>query len=373
VPKLRSRLLVDVAVAIATLATTLGLASRGLPAIPVDARGVGLAGVVLAVLGAAVLPFHRRSPGAVFAVTAAADVGIVALGYRPGLPVAMAVALYYLASSRSLMGRTLALTLISCAAWALASGLSASQMFHGGLAVATAWFAGERTRLRRAQVAALEERARRAEHDAENERRLAVAEERARIARDLHDSAGHAINVIGVLAGAARLRGEPAGETLETIETIARDTVGELDGFLRTLRDGDGDAETAPAGLASLETLLSHHNACGLAVTLRAGGAARPLAGGVDQAAYRILQEALTNAARHGSGTARIDLAFRDAGVELTVTNPVGDGTLPRAGGGHGLIGMRERAALTGGQLHVAHVDGSFRVHAELPYACHAS
>ena len=219
--------------------------------------------------------------------------------------------------------------------------------------------------------AQLEERAHRAEREAENERRLAVAEERARIARDLHDSAGHAINVIGVLAGAARLRGEPAGETLETIETIARDTVGELDGLLRALREGD--AETTPTGLASLDTLLSHHTACGLDVTLRAAGPARPLAGSVDQAAYRILQEALTNAARHGTGSARVDLAFRDAGIELTVVNPVPAETATRGTGGHGLIGMRERAALTGGALQVARLEGSFRVHAELPYACQAS
>ena len=369
-PQHLSRLLVDVAIAIAVLAATLGLASRGLPIAPGDMHDVSVAGVLLALTGAVALPFHRRRPAVVFVVAAAADTGLVVLGYRPGFPVATAVALYYLASDRPLASRTLALAVGGCAAWALGSGLSLSQMFHGGLAIATAWFAGERARMRREQLGALEERAHRAEREAENERRLAVAEERARIARDLHDSAGHAINVIGVLAGAARLRGEPAGETLETIETIARDTVGELDGLLRALREGD--AETTPTGLASLDTLLSHHTACGLDVTLRAAGPARPLAGSVDQAAYRILQEALTNAARHGTGSARVDLAFRDAGIELTVVNPVPAQTATRGTGGHGLIGMRERAALTGGALQVARLEGSFRVHAELPYACQA-
>ena len=268
------------------------------------------------------LPFRRRRPAVVFVVAAAADTGLVALGYRPGFPVATAVALYYLASDRPLgvadarVGRC----------WL--RGVGARERARASARCSTVGWRwpprGSRASARDCGARSsrqLEERARRAEREAENERRLAVAEERARIARDLHDSAGHAINVIGVLAGAARLRGEPAGETLETIETIARDTVGELDGLLRALREGD--AETTPTGLASLDTLLSHHTACGLDVTLRAAGPARPLAGSVDQAAYRILQEALTNAARHGTGSARVDLAFRDAGIELTVVNPV--------------------------------------------------
>jgi signal transduction histidine kinase len=262
------------------------------------------------------------------------------------------------------------------AAWVVATGarqdfFAAGELFHGGLAFATCWFAGERTRLRREQIAELEARADRAEREAESERRLAVAEERARIARDLHDSAGHAINVIGVLAGAARLRHDVdldrTRRTLETIEEVARETVGELDQILHTLRDGTSEV-TAPHGLASLETLVAYHTTAGLDVTIRAAGPPRPLAGTADQAAFRILQEALTNAARHGSGTARVELAFDDAGVQLTVTNPVRSGDSQRISGGHGLIGMHERATLSGGSLDAGRVNGSFRVHAALPY-----
>ena len=197
--------------------------------------------------------------------------------------------------------------------------IPASEMFHGGLALATGWFAGERDAAAAdAHRAAREARAWRAEH----ERRLAVAEERSRIARDLHDSAGHAINVIGVLAGAARLRDDHAKskQALEAIEEIARDTVGQLDQILHVLRE---DAATTPPGLASLETLVAQHASSGLAVTLQRTPP-RPLAGTVDQAAFRILQEALTNAARHGTGSATVEVRFGATGVELEVVNPVG-------------------------------------------------
>jgi signal transduction histidine kinase len=206
---------------------------------------------------------------------------------------------------------------------------------------------------------------------------LAVAEERARIARDLHDAAGHAINVIAVRAGAARLRHHQEPDrsllALEAIEEVARQTVEEIDHMVGTLRAGsaaNGVVE-APAGLASLEALIAHHMAAGLQVTLDATGMERPIGAAADQAAYRILQEALTNAARHGAGSARIELAFGDAGVELTVTNSAPALDSPASGGGHGLIGMRERATLLGGALEAGRADGAFRVRARIPYGGH--
>jgi signal transduction histidine kinase len=252
-----------------------------------------------------------------------------------------------------------------------------SELLHTGLAWAVAWFAGERTRLRREQIAALRDRALRVEREAERERLLAAAEERARIARDLHDSAGHAISVIAVRAGAARLRHRQDPDrslpALEAIEELARQTVGEIDQLVGTLREGgsaDGAVE-APPGLASLDALIAHHVAAGLEVTFDTSGARRPLGAAADQAAYRILQEALTNAARHGAGSARIELAFGDVAVELSVTNPVPARGLPRSGGRHGLIGMRERATLLGGNLDTERADGAFRVRARIPYGGH--
>lgn len=126
-----------------------------------------------------------------------------------------------------------------------------------------------------------------------------------------------------------------------------------------------GDPARAP--VAWLEIT----EAAGLEVTLDASGTPRRLGAAADQAAYRILQEALTNAARHGGGSARIELAFGDSAVELTVTNLVRQDRSPRPGGGHGLIGMRERATILGGTLDAERANGAFRVSARIPYGGH--
>ncbi|MDQ4131432.1 MAG: histidine kinase, partial [Actinomycetota bacterium] len=251
-----------------------------------------------------------------------------------------------------------------------------TELLHSGLAWAVAWFAGEWTRLRREQIAELRARAVRAEREVERERLLAAAEERARIARDLHDSAGHAINVIAVRAGAARLRHHQEPDrsllALGAIEEVARQTVEEIDHIVGTLREGGpANGVEAPIGLASLDTLIAEHAAAGLEVTFDASGASGPLATAADQAAYRIIQEALTNAARHGTGSARIELAFGDETVELIVTNPLPARTSRHPGRGHGLIGMRERAVLLGGSLDAGRSDGTFRVCARIPYRGH--
>jgi signal transduction histidine kinase len=235
--------------------------------------------------------------------------------------------------------------------------------------------AGDRVRLRRERIADLEERARRTERDAERERRLAAAEERTRIARDLHDSAGHAINVILVQAGAARLLGERDPQrsraALETIEEVARETLGEIDQLVRALREdepvrGGGDVEP-PLGLAALETLAERHRSAGLDVSIKTRGVRRPLAPALDQAAYRILQEGLTNAARHGEGRADVYIQFNTGTLELAVSNPTrSNGSSPEVG--HGIVGMRERAALLGGTLDAGASDGVFRIRARLPY-----
>jgi signal transduction histidine kinase len=326
----------------------------------------------------------RRAPFGVFVVVAAASALAAGLGYAVGVPFGPVAALYLLAASRDQTRpwtpRDAGVVVVLFAAFLAATtaadgGLPGLDLVHSGLSWAAAWFAGERTRLRREHLAALEERVVRAEHDAEQERLLAVAEERARIARDLHDSAGHAINVIAVRAGAARLRGgqdpERSRLAFAAIEEIARQTVEEIDQLVGTLRDSGSPTGTgveAPPRLASLDTLIAHHAAAGLAVTIDTSGIPRPLGAAVDQTAYRIVQEALTNAARHGAGSVRIQLTFGDTSLGLTVTNPVRATTHARLSGGHGLIGMQERAGLLGGTLDVERVDGEFRVRARLPY-----
>jgi signal transduction histidine kinase len=227
---------------------------------------------------------------------------------------------------------------------------------------------GDRVRLRRERVANLEERALQAERETERERRLAAAEERTRIARDLHDSAGHAINVILVHAGAARLLAEkdPARSraALATIEDLARETLVEIDGLVSALREDEERAKT-PIGLAALDALVKRHRDAGLEVDVRISGARRTLGPAVDQAAYRILQESLTNALRHGSGATDVSVDYGEDALEIGVTNPAdADGAKP----GHGIVGMRERASLLGGSIDAGSQNGSFRVRARLPY-----
>jgi signal transduction histidine kinase len=220
---------------------------------------------------------------------------------------------------------------------------------------------------------------RRAKRDAERERRLAAAEERGRIARDLHDSAGHAMNVILVHAGLGRIKTaddpEAAREAFATIEEVARESVGEIDQMVRVLREHaalplGGNEVEPPPGLAAFDGLVERHRAAGLDVTTAVSGERRPLPPGVDRGAYRILQEALTNAARHGAGSAQVELAYRPDALDVRVANP-----LPRSraghagGGGHGVIGMRERAALLGGSLEAGPNNGRFQLHARLPFS----
>ena len=376
--------LLDAVIAVATLGGTVAVLTHGGigPSLS-SSREMDLVGVVLIACSTIPVIAWRRSPLGVFAVTATAGVLLAGLGHRIDLLLGPTAALYLFAASRDQDApwtrRTtvtvVGLFLAYLGASAVAQGaFPGSELLHTGLAWSVAWFAGERTRLRREHIAVLRERAQRTEREAERERLLAAAEERARIARDLHDAAGHAISVIAVRAGAARLRHgrtpDSSLRALEAIEELARKTVEEIELIVGTLREGGPEQGVveAPPGLASLDSLIARHAAAGLKVTLETTGPPRPLGGGADQAAYRILQEALTNAARHGRGSARIDLAFSDAAFEIMVTNPVGAGGSPRSRGGHGLIGMRERATLLDGTLDAERSNGVFRVRARIPY-----
>ena len=381
--------------ALAAFGATVALLAHGLGSSGKVSHQLDAIGILLAACGTLPLIWWRRTPLGVFTFTTAASASLMVRGYPGGPPIGPTIALFLLAQSRDIRSPrarrvvliVLGLFCVHIAAYGVGHGqLPEIQIAVGALVWALAWFAGDRTRLRRQEVAELEQRAIRAERDATQDRRLAVAEERARIARDLHDSAAHAINVIAVQAGAARLwqSADPgrARAALETIEEVAHRTVAEIDQIVHSLREerpANGHVEP-PAGLAALDSLVAQHEDAGLSVTMSTVGEWRRLPGGVDRAAFRILQEALTNCARHGAGGAQVKLAFGDRGLELTVSNPVevtaDDPAAPaRAGGangGHGLVGMRERAALLGGKLEAGRVDGDpthpFQVHALLPY-----
>ena len=373
----------DAAVAAVAFGLTLAMLAHGSGATrTLDALGVGLAAMACLPLLA-----HRRWPLEVFVVCTAASATIEGLGYVLGPPFGPTVALFYLAAHRrtpdrmhQIAGTVVGLGAIHIGvAAATTSGFPTIPILGAIIVWGGAWIVGDQLRQRRQRLADLRNRAERAERETARERRLAVAEERNRIARDLHDSAAHAINVILVQAGGARLLQDrdpgAVSAALYTIEDVARETIAEIDQLIHGLRTTDESDHTTglvelPTGLASVRTLVERHHAAGMTLDMQVDGSPRPLAPGPDQAAYRILQESLTNAARHGTGPVAVRIAYGQRELELTVSNATtGNGAGDTGTPGYGILGMRERAALLGGSLHAGARDGRFQVGASLPYA----
>jgi len=367
----------DVALTVAVAATSLALLAHGGLGLPTPrTHALDLTRILLAVATAVPLVGWRRWPLGVFIAVGLASIVLAARGDIIWPPVGLAAALYLFASRRGAIAAWTPVGKVIVGGVLLAylalGTADVGALIHSVVAFAAAWFAGERTRLRRVQLDVLRDRADRVERAAARERELAVAEERTRIARDLHDSAAHALNVITVRAGAARLRHDPDRDlaALTAIEELARQTMADIDhvvGALRNTSASDGSVEVPP-GLAALESLLAQHRAFGHRIEVTRTGEQRPLAVPVDHGAYRILQEALTNAARHGTGATHVELTYQSDTLDLTVTNTVESGTARgTANGGHGVIGMHERAASLGGELTAGAQGTRFRVAARLP------
>lgn len=224
----------------------------------------------------------------------------------------------------------------------------------------------------KARLLEAESRAEEAERTREEEARRRAAEERLRIARELHDSLTHSISVIKVQAGVAahlaRKNGQEPTEALLAIQEASGDAARELRATLDVLRREDGDAPEG-AGIERLPALVRRTNDAGLPTTLHVRGAVRRLPTNVDEVAYRVVQEALTNATRHaGPATVVIDLTYDDHNVTVRIED---DGTGPQrpsAVPGYGLVGMRERVTGVGGRLRAEPgPSGGFTVEAELP------
>jgi signal transduction histidine kinase len=242
-----------------------------------------------------------------------------------------------------------------------------------------AWVLGDSMRYRRAYYANLEERAARLERDRDAQAQMAAAAERARIARELHDVVAHNVSVMVVQAdGAAYALGTDPGrarEALAAISATGRQALAEMRMLLGVLRrnDGEGQAVRAPLpGLGQLDDLLEQTRAAGLPVYCIVEGAPQPLPGGAALAAYRIVQESLTNTRKHaGQGaSARVRLHYTGDALELAITDD-GIGTAAVSdGAGHGLTGMTERASLYGGSVRAGPAPGGgFQVTARLPIA----
>jgi signal transduction histidine kinase len=347
---------------------------------PLDDPGA-LGHLLLAVAGLA-LAVRRRWPVPVFVTAAASSLVYYAAGYPDGPgTVGLFVAVYtvtaYGDGDRSL--RIVAAGIAGLAvAWLVVADLPPFNaagwvLFRIGTAVMAAAL-GESVRTRRALVAEALARAERAERTREEEARRRVDAERLRIAREVHDTVAHAIAVINVQAGVTAhvldRRPEQARETLVTIEQTSARALDELRATLGMLRQAD-DGRVPAAGLGQVEELAAVARQAGLDVKVEVASPQAELPSAVEQAAYRILQESITNAIRH-AGPARltVSLTYGPGHLELLVAD---DGRGPReahgAGGvGRGIAGMRERAALLGGELTAGpRPDGGFQVRARLP------
>jgi signal transduction histidine kinase len=373
---------------LALVAAGLSLAQmQGYPS-PKDRSTLNIAFVLLQTLP---LTFRRRAPFTVFAIAALALAVQGNLGLQGPLFAFLAVnlALYSLAAYGH---RRLAV--LGVVAWALLLAVRLVQLivttwpsvaitdvydvFDDFVLLGAAWTLGDGVRQRRAHTAALEDRAARLEREREEKARQAATQERLRIARELHDVVAHSLSVIGVQAGAARLvldaDSDPtrAREAVAAIEATANQAMTEMRRALGILRDTErSGAALAPLpGLGQLSSLLDQMRAAGLAAELTVEGTPRPLATSIDLSAYRIVQEALTNALRHArANRAEVVVCYGAHDIQVEVTDD-GRGPPPSAGlsQGAGMIGMRERVALFGGELSVGpRPQGGYAVRVRLP------
>jgi signal transduction histidine kinase len=238
---------------------------------------------------------------------------------------------------------------------------------------AIAWLGGYAVRERSVRAERAEERAEVAERERDAAARIAVAEERARIARELHDVVAHAVSVMVLQTGAARHRlpaaAEEEGRALEEVERTGRRALVEMRRLLGAMRSEGQDAELAPQpGLDTLESLLEGYRSAGLAVDLRLEGERRALPRALDLSAYRIIQEGLTNTLKHAHATrADVVVHYEPDGLRVDVRDD-GRGMAASDGLGHGLVGVRERVKIYGGEMSAGSANGGgFVLSASLP------
>lgn len=331
--------------------------------------------LLLAVSSIALL-WRTSRPLVVLGVTLAASLMWDVIGLALGPSLAILVALYsvgrYIGDDRtSVLAATAAVIL------AVADDLieveSASTIAVSVGIVLLAWYVGRRMKGRRQYLALLEERAEYLERERAAEAQRAVAQERTRIARELHDLVAHKVSMITVQAGAAQTVAardpERAVRAMEAIEEAGREALGELRQVLGVLRT-EGQQELSPMhGLVDIPRLVSDMRQAGVDVSLSSDGAPHVVSTRVELAAYRIVQEALTNVLKHGGPNpeAEVRLTSDDGMLTIEVTDR-GSGVSSLPGSGQGLVGMRERATLLGGTFESGpRPGGGFRISVRLP------
>jgi signal transduction histidine kinase len=363
----------------------IGLALLGLPS-----AFLARMWVLLPIIAGLVVPivFRRRYPVQAFAIAVVAGAFQVLTGTAPvGSDLAILVLLYTLAAYRprevSVPGLIVCMAGSATAVTVWAHGLAvlnrfllATVIFSGTALVA--WVLGDSMRYRRAYLTSLEDRAARLERERDQQAQIATAAERARIARELHDVIAHNVSVMVVQADGAAyaLRTDPerAGQALAAISLTGRKALAEMRRLLGVLRSGDERADLAPVpGLDQLRELVEQARHAGMSVSINLEGPPRPLPAGAELAAYRVVQESLTNTRKHGglAAAATVTLRYEPHGLLLQVTDDgLGAAAAAADEPGHGLTGMRERIEMYGGTIQAGPLPGGgYQVTARLPEA----
>jgi signal transduction histidine kinase len=337
--------------------------------------------VVLLLLESLPLLVRRRYPLEVFLVVVTAsivDVALVPQGQAITAGLGILVAMYTIGER---LDRQLSLPLATLAGVVLGVLLlgraslpsSLQAVIQTEIILAVAWLVGDAARIRRLYTEALEERAGLLAREREGRERRAVLEERERIARDLHDVVGHHVSVIVVQAGgglsAIDRQPEDARAALTAIASAGRQALTDMRRLVAVLGSGQ-DVEPMP-GLAQLDDLIAGVRSAGLPVELSIDGDSRPLDPALELSAYRIVQEALTNALKHGGTTATTTIRYGRDALEVTIEDETGERSTTVGESDHegrGLVGMRERAAMLGGSVEAGPTPSGFRIAARLPY-----
>jgi signal transduction histidine kinase len=312
-------------------------------------------------------------------VVLVAGIAVVAHGGDPTGAVVPSLLALYTVGTLAPVTTTVGVTALTVAAYATALTVAEGQFSDRTLSslafVGVAAAVGVAVRSQRTAVEAAEARARQAEATREEEAERRVTDERLRIARELHDVVAHHISVVNVQAGVARhlldSQPEQARNALALVREASRTVLSEMSTVLGLLRTGEDDTPTAPApGLDRAGALVESMRRAGLEVEQRVQGRPYELPELADLTAFRVVQESLTNALKHGTGTAELVLDYSAGALVMEVRNPVRPTAPPSLVGGHGLVGMRERVTSLGGRFAAGpEPDGLFTVRADIPRA----
>jgi signal transduction histidine kinase len=344
----------------------------------------GALGVILGIAQVVPVLYMRRAPLAALTVVYAAFVAHSVLGHQV-LWVAQftsLIGLYQVTCAtdnrQSLFAGAMSLGVIITVFGIIREDLDSA--FVLGMLFAAVWIVGNFVRSRRGRLQIAEQTVAELSEDQARATRDAVRDERARLARELHDVLGHTLNLVVIQAGAAQrvfeASPEKALEAVKSIETTSRQALSDVDRMLGILQDPDDTAAAGPSfearpSMSRLGSLVDELRSTGQRVDVVVSGIPARLAPSIDLSAYRVVQEALTNVMTHSAGAkAHVEVEYTDDLLSVTVTNDDSgvDKATNRSGGGRGIVGMRERTALFGGEFQAARTDdGGWRVHATFP------